>query len=118
MLQKFLNKLDVTLLQIFEAAFDHYISLIEQSQTIRDCLGAVQIMRHDDRRHVMFCLELQNQFVDLGGANGIETGGRLVQQKKGGGQGETTPQNDSVLHSPRNVGRHLFEVAVHADFGQ
>jgi hypothetical protein len=79
MLKKFLNKLDVTLLQIFEAAFDHYLCLVEQSQTIRNRLGAVQIVGYDDGRHVMFFLELQDQFVDLSGTDGIETGGRLVE---------------------------------------
>ena len=81
MLKKFTNKRDVTLLQLFKTALNHHLALIEQGQPVRDCLRAVQIVRHYDGRHMMLLLELENQIVDFPGADGIEAGGGLIQQQ-------------------------------------
>src|ERR1700685_1511898 len=99
MLQEFPNKLDVTLLKLFKAALNDYVSLIEESQTVGDGLRAVQIVGDHDRRHVMFGLELEDQVVNFSGADGIETGGGLVEEQNARLQRQRAGQSYAFLHA-------------------
>jgi len=47
-----LTKLNVTFLQFFKVTFDYDFSPVEQRQTVRNRLGAMQIVSHYDGCHV------------------------------------------------------------------
>src|ERR1700722_6018182 len=103
MLQKFPDKLDVTFLQFFKAAFDYHTSLVEQRQPVGNRFRAVQIMRHDNGCHVMLLLELQNQVIDLSGTDWIQTGGGLVEQQNIRLQRQRSRESYPFLHAARDV---------------
>src|SRR5580700_10908221 len=118
MLQKFPNESDVTLLKLLKAAFDQHISLVQQGQTIGNRFRAVQVVSHHDRCHVMFLLELENQIIDLRRADGIKTGGRLVEQQNVWLQSQSTGKSYSFLHASGNVCRHLCNGVLHTNLRQ
>jgi len=114
MLHKLSDKLDVTLLQFFKSALDHYIPVIEQSQTVRNRLCTVQIMRHHNGRDVMFLLKLENQIIDLRRADGIKTGGRLVEDIRDVCERRTKMADhlDALRLAPRQRARRPLEREV------
>ena len=97
-LQKLTNELVVAFLKFLKGAFGRDLTLIQQDQTVRNRLGAVQIVSHYDGCHVMFRLEFENQFVNLSGTDGIEASGWLVQQQNVRIQRQCTCQPDPLLH--------------------
>jgi len=56
MLQKFSDKFVIARFKVVKAALNYDVSVIEQSQTVCNCFGAVHIMSHHDGRHVMLLL--------------------------------------------------------------
>src|ERR1017187_1767087 len=99
MLKKLLDKLNIALLKLFKTAFDDHTSLINQSQAASDRFGAMQIVSYHDRRHLMFRLELENQVVNLRGANRIEAGGGFIEQKKVRLQSQCARKSNAFLHA-------------------
>src|ERR1700724_3845679 len=81
MLQKFHHELVLTFLKFFKVAFDRHAPFLEQGQTVRNRLRAVQIVSHYDGRHVMFLLQRKNQIIDLPGTDRVETSCGLVEQQ-------------------------------------
>jgi len=75
MLQKLTNERVVASLKFLKSAFGCNIALIQQNQTICNCLCAIQIVSYYDGRHVAFSLEFENQIINLCGADGIEARG-------------------------------------------
>jgi hypothetical protein len=60
MLQKLTNELIVASLKLLKGAFGRNLALIEQDQTIRNRLGAVQIVSYYDGCRVMLRLKFEN----------------------------------------------------------
>src|SRR5580698_149106 len=98
-LQEFLSKLDFALLEIFKGTLDDHTSLVEQGQAIGNRFRAVQVVRYDDGRHLMFMLEFENQIVDLPRTNGVESSRRLIQKQNLGLQRKCARQAHAFLHS-------------------
>src|SRR3984885_3342488 len=90
LLQKVHHKLDVASLKVFERAFDHHIPLIQKSESVGDGSCTMQVVRHNDGRHLMFLLKLENQIVDFTGADRIETGCWFVEKQDLRLQGKRT----------------------------
>src|ERR1035438_1849636 len=99
MLEKLPDKLDIAFLKLFKTAFDDYTSFINQSQAASDRFGAMQIVSHHDRRHLMLRLQLENQVVNLRGADRIETSGGFVEQKNVRLQSQCASKTDALLHA-------------------
>src|ERR1035441_10743838 len=78
----------------------------------------MQIVSHHNRSHLMFRLELEDQVVNLRGADRIETGGGFIEQKNVRGQSQCTRKTNPLLHATRYVRRHLFEMPFHSHFSQ
>jgi hypothetical protein len=106
------------MLQLFKGTLDNHISLIEQDQTARNRLRAVQIVSHDDRCHVVFLLEFENQIIDLPSTDGIEAGRGLVEQQDVRFQSKRTCQPYSLLHAAGDIRGHLRKLAFHSHFRQ
>src|SRR5216684_7425681 len=57
------------------------VAFVDQDHAIGDQIGAGQLVGDNDDGHAEGVLELQNELVDARGDNGIEAGGRLVEEK-------------------------------------
>src|SRR5580658_2005422 len=118
LLQEFLNKLDVALLKIFKAALNYHVALIQNGQAIGDGFCAVKVVRHNNRRHLMFPLEFENQFVDFSRADRIQTSRRFVEKKNLRLQRQRARQANALLHSTGDVGGHLVDRAFQSHLGK
>src|SRR5829696_3340939 len=56
----------------------HQFSQVEEGRVIRDARGLLHIMRDDHDGEIL--LQVENQFLDLGGRNRVERGGRFIHQ--------------------------------------
>src|SRR5450432_2885560 len=99
MLEKFLNELNVTGLKFFKAAFDDYLPLVEQGETVGNRFCAVQVVGHHDGGHVMFCLETKNQITNFGRTDWVETGRGLIEQENVRLQRQRARQTYPFLHA-------------------
>src|ERR1039458_1533409 len=99
MLEKLHYKLNIALLQLCKTALDDHTPFVNQSQAARDRFGAMQIVSYHNRRHLMLRLQLENQVVNLRGADRIETGGGFVEQKNVRLQRQCASKTDALLHA-------------------
>src|SRR5262245_41509724 len=59
--------------QLVEGSLEPDPAVVEQRHAVRDPARAVHLVRDDDRRHVLFLLELADEVVDLPGGDRVET---------------------------------------------
>src|ERR1017187_3910678 len=72
-LEKFPDKTILTFSKLLKTAFHDHFSLIQQGHPVSDDLGTMKIVRDDHGRQIVFLLQLQNQIVDFGGGDRIES---------------------------------------------
>ena len=91
---------------------------MQQYNSVRDRLGAVQVVRDHDGRNVAFFLQFEDQLVDFAGSDGIETRGGFVEQLDAGLERQRARQSHALLHTARKFGGHFVQFIFHAHAGE
>jgi hypothetical protein len=100
-------------IEFVEGALDDGTPLVQQDDAVGNELGAVQVVGDHDGGDFALFLQLQNEFVDLTGGDGIETSGGLVEQQNAGVEGQGAREAHALLHAAGNVAGEFLQIIFH-----
>ena len=110
----------VHLQHVLDRTGDEDLLLGEHGDTVADRMETVEIVRHHEDGEAERPLELPDQVVEGGGADGVEPGGRLVEKDDLGVERQRPRETRAFLHAAGKLGR-VFGTGVrrqadHRDF--
>src|SRR4029453_19029976 len=84
------SDLVLAVLDFLDGASSNQPSLMKDGNAIGNTPGAAHVVRHEDQRRAMLPLLPQQQLVDLGRGDAIETAARLVDEQDSGPEHQRT----------------------------
>src|SRR6266446_2168506 len=97
------------LFEFFRFGFFNDFSLIQHSHSRADAKGAVHFMRGGDRCNLRFFAEADNQLIDHGSNNWVESSRGLVKKEQFGVKHKCARQSNAFFHAATQLlGQQLF----------
>ena len=75
------------------------VAAVDQNHPVGDQEGARQFVRHHHHAHRVCLFEAQDQIVDAGGGDGVEAGGRFVEEQDLGVERHGARERRALLHA-------------------
>ena len=85
---------------------------MDQRHAVGKGARAANIVRHHYGLHIPLLLQVDDQLPNLGSGDGIQAGGRLVEQNDLGIERQGPREADALLHAARNLGGQFVEILV------
>src|SRR5262249_25411864 len=105
----------LTITHLLGGAKGYDIALVDQHHAVGDQKGAGEFVRNHNNGHSEGFFQFENEIVDSGSDDGIETGGRLIEEQNFGIHGQGACDGCSLLHSAAQLRRHVVLVAGKSD---
>src|SRR5450755_3932365 len=90
-------------------------ALVEHDYPVRHGVNTGELVGHDDKRDVQALCEAQDEQIELGRGNRVESGRRLVQKQDRRIEGHGARDRCALLHAATDLGGHVATECVEAD---